>query len=119
MCGFAGELRLDGSSHSETIANELARMLEVLAPRGPDDVGVWQDAQVSLGHRRLSILDLSALAHQPFVDDTTGCVLVFNGTLYNYRELRSELQAHGHVFRSSGDTEVLLRAWLQWGRQAP
>lgn len=119
MCGFAGELRLDGSSHSETIANELARMLLVLAPRGPDDVGVWQDDQVSLGHRRLSILDLSALAHQPFVDDTTGCVLVFNGTLYNYRELRRELQASGHVFRSTGDTEVLLRAWLQWGRQAP
>jgi asparagine synthase (glutamine-hydrolysing) len=119
MCGFAGELRLDGSSHSETIANELARMLEVLAPRGPDDVGVWQDARVTLGHRRLSILDLSVLAHQPFVDDATGCVLVFNGTLYNYRELRSELQVLGHVFRSTGDTEVLLRAWLQWGRQAP
>jgi asparagine synthase (glutamine-hydrolysing) len=119
MCGFAGELRLDASAHSEAIAADLARMLAVLAPRGPDDVGEWHDARVTLGHRRLSILDLSTLAHQPFVDDATGCVLVFNGTLYNYRELRHELQALGHVFRSTGDTEVLLRAWLQWGRQAP
>jgi asparagine synthase (glutamine-hydrolysing) len=119
MCGLVGELRFDRTAHREAIAADFARMLEVLAPRGPDDVGEWHDVQITFGHRRLSILDLSSLAHQPFVDEASGCVLVFNGTLYNYRELRDELKALGHIFRSSGDTEVLLRAWLQWGRHAP
>jgi asparagine synthase (glutamine-hydrolysing) len=93
-------------------------MLEVLQPRGPDDGGVWQDGALLFGHRRLSIIDLSDRSHQPMVvTDGAGnsYAVVFNGTIYNYRELRDELVGAGHSFRSSGDTEVILRAYQQWG----
>ena len=113
MCGICGEIRLDNSVPDQA---QLERMLEVLQPRGPDDGGVWQDGALLFGHRRLSIIDLSDRSHQPMVvTDGAGnsYAVVFNGTIYNYRELRDELVGAGHSFRSSGDTEVILRAYQQ------
>jgi len=112
MCGICGELRFDGQVASPAI---LQRMLAKLARRGPDAEGMYCNAPVVLGHRRLSVIDLSSASNQPFVDDEAGLALVFNGTIYNYKELRAELVALGHRFRSQGDTEVILRAYAQWG----
>ena len=112
MCGICGELRLDNSQPDRTVAE---RMLQVLRPRGPDDEGVWQQGPLQLGHRRLSILDLSERGHQPMVDETRELAIVFNGTIYNYVELREELRGLGYHFHSSGDTEVILNAYHAWG----
>ncbi|MHB1084536.1 MAG: N-acetylglutaminylglutamine amidotransferase [Thiobacillus sp.] len=112
MCGIAGELRFDGHAPDEAA---MARMLAKLARRGPDAEGQHADGPVRLGHRRLAIIDLSPRSRQPMIDAATGTTLVFNGTIYNYPELRAELITRGHVFHSDGDTEVILRAWLEWG----
>jgi len=112
MCGICGELRFDGATPDVRVAE---RMLQVLRPRGPDDEGVWQQGAIQLGHRRLSILDLSERAHQPMVDQAHQLAIVFNGTIYNYRELRDELKGLGYSFHSSGDTEVILNAYHAWG----
>jgi asparagine synthase (glutamine-hydrolysing) len=112
MCGIAGELRFDGRTPDPDI---LTRMLARLARRGPDAEGRHADGAVQLGHRRLSIIDLSPRSAQPMIDAASGTALVFNGTIYNYPELRAELIALGHVFHSDGDTEVILRGYLQWG----
>ncbi len=112
MCGIAGELRLDGGAPERAT---LARMTAALARRGPDGEGFYSDGPLALGHRRLAIIDLSARSHQPMVDETLGLVLVFNGTIYNYRELRRELQQQGYNFFSDGDTEVILKAYAAWG----
>jgi asparagine synthase (glutamine-hydrolysing) len=85
--------------------------------RGPDDGGSFEAPGVWLGHRRLAIIDLSDGGHQPLEDEATGVVLVYNGELFNYLELRRELEGRGHHFRSRSDTEVLLRAYLEWGRE--
>lgn len=92
-------------------------MLAKLERRGPDDEGVYAYGRVALGHRRLSIIDLSNHAHQPMVDPVSGLSIVFNGSIYNYPELRRELQQKGHHFQSHGDTEVILKAYAQWGEQ--
>ena len=89
--------------------------LDIIAHRGPDDRGTWQDGDAWLGSRRLAIIDLSPGGHQPRVDEETGVAITFNGEIYNYLELRDELIALGHVFRTQSDTEVLLRAYLHWG----
>jgi asparagine synthase (glutamine-hydrolysing) len=112
MCGIAGEFRFDGRAPQ---AAAMERMLARLARRGPDGEGEHGDGPVRLGHRRLAIIDLSPRSQQPMVDAASGTALVFNGTIYNYPELRAELIAAGHVFHSDGDTEVILRAWLEWG----
>ncbi|MEQ1663266.1 MAG: N-acetylglutaminylglutamine amidotransferase [Thiobacillus sp.] len=112
MCGIAGEFRFD---HQAPDAAVMARMLAKLARRGPDAEGQYADGAVRLGHRRLAIIDLSEKSAQPMIDAATGTALVFNGTIYNYPELRAELIALGHGFHSDGDTEVILRAYLQWG----
>ncbi|MGE5319051.1 MAG: N-acetylglutaminylglutamine amidotransferase [Hyphomicrobiaceae bacterium] len=112
MCGIAGELRFDNTAPD---AAAMARMLAKLARRGPDAEGQHADGPVRLGHRRLAIIDLSPRSRQPMVDAASGTALVFNGTIYNYPELRAELLGLGHVFRSDGDTEVILHAWLEWG----
>ncbi len=119
MCGICGELRFDAQAVESGL---IERMLPALERRGPDDAGVWRQGRVAFGHRRLSIIDLSARSHQPMVDDELG--LVFNGAIYNYRELRSELQAKGlqakgHTFASGGDTEVILKAYREWGDDCP
>ena len=90
-------------------------MMEVLQPRGPDGSGVVSHANAALGHRRLRIIDLSENARQPMVDPALGITIVFNGCIYNYPELRRELEAKGYSFFSSGDTEVIVKAWHAWG----
>lgn len=100
------------------LSMELANLaLDTLAHRGPDDRGVWHVPGAWLGHRRLSIIDTSSAGHQPMVDPSTGVALTFNGEIYNYIELRRELEALGHQFHSRSDTEVLLRSYLAWGVQ--
>lgn len=114
MCGICGELRFDQRAPEEAITR---RMLQQLAKRGPDDEGIFHSGPAMLGHRRLSILDLSEKAHQPMVDQASGISIVFNGCIYNYPEIRKTLQTKGHAFNSTGDTEVILRAYLEWGRE--
>ena len=112
MCGICGELRFDNTSPEPT---RIERMKTKLERRGPDSAGSYFDGSVGLGHRRLAIIDLSSKASQPMVDDARKIALVFNGTIYNYPELRAELQAKGHTFNSTGDTEVILKAYVEWG----
>lgn len=112
MCGIAGELRLDGGRPD---AEAVARMSARLARRGPDGAGAWQAGPLAFAHRRLAIIDLSERSAQPMVDESAGLALVFNGTIYNYPELRAILHDRGHAFCSDGDTEVILRAYAEWG----
>ncbi|HEY2565057.1 MAG TPA: N-acetylglutaminylglutamine amidotransferase [Acidimicrobiales bacterium] len=112
MCGLAGEVRFDGRP-ADLAA--LDRSCAVMACRGPDGSGVWEQGPVALGHRRLSIIDLSANGAQPMVDPATGVSIVFNGCIYNYKQLRSELITLGHSFFSHSDTEVVAKAYAQWG----
>lgn len=114
MCGLCGEFRFDGGAPDMAA---VARMSTQLARRGPDHAGSYQDGPLAFGHRRLSIIDLSAHAHQPMVDAVLQLSLVFNGTIYNYRELRAELQAMGYRFFSDGDSEVILKSYHAWGDQ--
>jgi len=89
--------------------------LDTLSPRGPDDYGVWQDETITLGHRRLAILDLSPNGHQPMVDSSGRYVIVFNGEIYNFLEIRKDLELLGERFFSGSDTEVLLAGFRRWG----
>lgn len=114
MCGICGELRFDGDFPD---MGALARMSAQLARRGPDHAGSYSDGPLAFGHRRLSIIDLSPSANQPMLDAALQLALVFNGTIYNYRELRAELIALGYVFFSDGDSEVILKAYHAWGDQ--
>ena len=114
MCGIGGELRLDGGEPDLAL---MGRMLQRLARRGPDHEGVWSDGPLLFGHRRLSVIDLSDRSNQPMVDPELGLALVFNGAIYNYRELRRDLLARGYRFFSDGDTEVILKAYAEWGEQ--
>ena len=91
------------------------RMAATMADRGPDDSGTWASGRVALAHRRLKIIDLSAASGQPIVDSASGLAGVFNGCIYNYRELREELGAKGHRFFSHGDSEVVVKAYAEWG----
>jgi asparagine synthase (glutamine-hydrolysing) len=91
--------------------------LDLLRHRGPDGDGIWQQAGIQLGHRRLAIIDLSAAASQPMRDASSDVVISFNGEIYNYLEVREALKARGHVFQTQSDTEVLLKAWAEWGQQ--
>jgi asparagine synthase (glutamine-hydrolysing) len=112
VCGIAGECRFDGRA-AETGA--LERAAATLAPRGPDGSGLWASGSVALAHRRLSIIDLSAAGSQPMVDSELGLALVFNGCIYNYEALRDELIHLGYRFFSHSDTEVIGKAYRQWG----
>lgn len=115
MCGFVCQF----SFGSQKVDPHLVeRMNESIFHRGPDDGGVFSRDWFALGFRRLSILDTSDFAHQPMVSDDGQKVLVFNGEVYNFRSIRSELEAKGYIFRSSGDTEVILKSILEWGPQA-
>ena len=115
MCGIAGLLSLRGKAISPAI---LQGMTDAIAHRGPDGEGHWIEGGVGFGHRRLAIIDLSPLAHQPMMSQDTRYVLSYNGEIYNFRELRTELEAMGYPFRSQSDTEVLLTAWAAWGVKA-
>jgi asparagine synthase (glutamine-hydrolysing) len=113
MCGIAGIVEFRGAPVDHSVVR---RMTRVLSHRGPDDEGLFVDAGVGLGHRRLAILDLSPAGHQPMASADGALWIVFNGEIYNFRELRRQLQQHGHVFRSQSDTEVLLAGFQQWGQ---
>ena len=116
MCGFAGVLSTAGFTRAE-LADHARRMIGPIAHRGPDDSGVWFDerAGIALGFRRLAILDLSPQGHQPMRSASGRYVIAFNGEVYNFVDLRCELQAHGHCFLGQSDTEVILAAFEQWG----
>src|SRR5437588_4205271 len=110
MCGICG---IVGSADR----NAIESMTNSLAHRGPDDYGVklFESAPVALGHRRLSILDLSALGHQPMTDSENRLWITYNGEIYNYHDVRTLLTAKGYSFKSNCDTEVLLYAYKEWG----
>jgi asparagine synthase (glutamine-hydrolysing) len=112
MCGIAGFTKGKSALHRQDVIDT---MTDLLQHRGPDGRGVWLDARVALGHRRLAILDLSGRAAQPMVSNCGRFVLTYNGEIYNYRELQAELEHLGHHFRTTSDTEVLLAAWKEWG----
>jgi asparagine synthase (glutamine-hydrolysing) len=116
MCGLSGEVRFDGRLADTTA---VARMTARMEPRGPDAAGLSAQSRVAFGHRRLKIIDLSERAQQPMVDAELGLTLAFNGCIYNYRDLRRELEGKGYRFFSEGDTEVVLKAWHAWGIDAP
>jgi len=111
MCGIAGEVDfVDGAPSVERVALAMA----VQAPRGPDGQGIWDCGWAVLGHRRLSIVDLSDRGAQPMVDEAAGAAIVFNGCIYNHAELRDELSTE-FSFRSLSDTEVILKGYIKWG----
>jgi len=112
VCGLGGELTLDGRRPD---VDAVDRMSPCLRFRGPDGSGTWARGPLALVHHRLKIIDLSDAGAQPMVDDELGLVVVFNGCVYNHRELRRQLEGFGYRFRSSSDTEVVLKAYHRWG----
>ena len=114
MCGLAGEIRFDGRAADR---DAVARMTSCMVHRGPDGEGLWARGPVAFGHRRLAIIDLSAAGAQPMVDEPARVTVVFNGCIYNYRSLQEDLRRLGYRFFSTGDTEVVLKAWHAWGEQ--
>lgn len=112
MCGVCGEIRLDGSAPD---VGAVGAMTAAMARRGPDASGVYVKGNVALGHRRLKIIDLSERGSQPMIDPELGLALVFNGCIYNYRQLRTELEGKGYRFFSHADSEVILKAFHAWG----
>jgi asparagine synthase (glutamine-hydrolysing) len=115
MCGIAGELRFDRAMADVRTVADMTRMQSA---RGPDGEGIFSLGSRVFGHRRLRIMDLTDRAHQPFVDNALGLGIVFNGAIYNHHALREELSARGYVFASTGDTEVIIKAWHAWGPAA-
>ena len=112
MCGLCGEITFDGTP-ADTASVD--RMVECLVPRGPDGQGAWSSGRVAFGHRRLSVIDLSPAGAQPMVDNELGLTAAFNGCIYDYQELRAELEGHGYRFFSTSDTEVILKGYAHWG----
>jgi asparagine synthase (glutamine-hydrolysing) len=120
MCGISGFLDTTCQSNSLELEAAVTRMTDRIWRRGPDDSGAWVDptAGVALGFRRLAIIDLSPTGHQPMASGDGRFVIVFNGEVYNFEELRRELLSLGHAFRGTSDTEVMLEAVCQWGLEA-
>ena len=114
MCGIVGVCNLNGGPVQEGL---LRAMTGIIAHRGPDGEGHFSDGPTALGHRRLAVLDLSEAGHQPMADESRDLVITYNGEIYNYRELRGELQELGYRFRSQTDTEVVLEAYAEWGEE--
>src|SRR5438552_13211446 len=115
MCGIAGLITTNPEAR-------IGAMLKAIEHRGRDDEGVWtsgmindEGQRVAFGHRRLSIIDTSSAGHQPMLSQDGRLVVILNGEIYNYRELREQLTSKGHTFRTQTDTEVLLTAWTEWG----
>ncbi len=113
MCGLSGEMRFDCRPPD---VEALTRVSAVMEPRGPDGHGLWADGPVALAHRRLAIIDLSPTGTQPMVDSDLRLVTVFNGCIYNYQQLRTELRRDGYTFFSHSDTEVIAKAYHRWGQ---
>jgi len=114
MCGITGIFNLNGEPISPVI---LRNMTDAIAHRGPDGEGFYNDGYIGLGHRRLSIIDLSSAGHQPMIDKNKNVVLCYNGEIYNFQELRTELESLGYQFHSKTDSEVVLNAWVEWGAE--
>lgn len=112
MCGICGQYNFDG--REPVNRRDIQAMTKSIVHRGPDDEGYYIDGPLGFGFRRLSIIDLAG-GHQPMSDRDESVWIVFNGEIYNFRELRAELQGYGHVFRTSSDTEVILHGYKQWG----
>ena len=110
MCGIAGIAGFTDLPEPEGVVK---RMTDAIAHRGPNAEGVWRDGDVTLGHRRLSIIDLSVESNQPFHSTDGRYTVIYNGEIYNFRELKAELT--DHTFRTASDTEVLLAAFAKWG----
>jgi asparagine synthase (glutamine-hydrolysing) len=115
MCGICGIVDFRGLSVSKKL---LGAMTETLGHRGPDDSGVFVSGPVGMGHARLSIIDLSSSGHQPMLSDDGRYALVYNGEVYNFPELRKNLERRGAIFRGNSDTEIVLKALLEWGTDA-
>src|SRR3712207_4270132 len=117
MCGIVGT----ASTRAIAARAWLANGATALRHRGPDDAGEWwsADARVGLAHRRLAIIDLSPAGHQPMRSADGALTIVFNGEIYNFLDLRRDLEARGHAFVSHSDTEVILAAYREWGEQCP
>ena len=113
MCGICGQISFNGQAADVA---PVIKMTERMKDRGPDALGLHVHGGSALGHRRLKIIDLSERAHQPMVDNALGLSIVYNGAIYNYDELRMELQGKGYDFFSHGDTEVILKAYHAWGK---
>lgn len=114
MCGIAGIFNLNGEPASPVV---LRRMTDAIAHRGPDGEGFYSDGFIALGHRRLAIIDLSPAGHQPMISRDQQVVLSYNGEIYNFQEIRTQLESLGHQFHSKTDSEVVLNAWNQWGSE--
>ncbi|HCL76891.1 MAG TPA: N-acetylglutaminylglutamine amidotransferase, partial [Pseudomonas sp.] len=112
MCGIAGEFRFDDRPAD---LRAIERITQHLTARGPDASGFHSAGPMAMGHRRLKIMDLCEASGQPMIDPTLGLSMVFNGAIYNYPELRAELEGLGYSFFSQGDTEVLLKGYHAWG----
>ncbi len=112
MCGICGQLRFDNQMVNQ---QDITKMMQKIARRGPDSSGLWLDERIGFGHQRLSIIDLSNFGAQPMVDKALDLVLVFNGTIYNYQSLRQDLIKQGYEFFSHSDTEVIIKAYHFWG----
>jgi asparagine synthase (glutamine-hydrolysing) len=119
MCGIAGFWDSSQANSSIELRSTIHRMTDSLYHRGPDDSGIWLSPEdgIALGHRRLSILDISPLGHQPMLSADERYIIVFNGEIYNFLELRKQLENTGHKFKGNSDTEVMLACFSQWGIQ--
>ena len=115
MCGIVGVVSKDRCVTVE----DLTAARDTMRDRGPDDAGIWvsPDRSVGLAHRRLAVIDLSPAAHQPLSNEDGSLWIVYNGEVYNYRQLRTRLMSLGRQFRSRSDTEVVLRAYEEWGSE--
>ena len=114
MCGIAGIFNLNGEPVSPVL---LRKMTDAIKHRGPDSEGFYVDSFIGLGHRRLSIIDLSRAGHQPMITEDKQFAITYNGEIYNFQALRIELESLGHKFRSKTDTEVVLHGYVQWGTE--
>ncbi len=113
MCGICGIIRFDNNPVEELLIRE---MMAAMKYRGPDDEGTYIDGKIGLGFVRLSIIDLSVNGHQPMIDESGQYIIILNGEIYNYIELKEELIARGYIFKSNSDTEVLLYSYIEWGK---
>ncbi|RKX54554.1 MAG: asparagine synthetase B, partial [Thermotoga sp.] len=114
MCGIAGVINLNYKLVDE---KSIRRMIKVIKHRGPDDEGYFVDNNIGLGHCRLSIIDLSKAGHQPMADKDKSLWIVYNGEVYNFLEIRRELERIGYRFKSNSDAEVILYSYKEWGER--
>src|SRR5262245_36791515 len=112
MCGIAGVLHRDDAPCAPV---RIQAMTDAIAHRGPDGEGQYIDGPIGLGHRRLAIIDLSPLGHQPMGNETGDVLITYNGEIYNHQKLRVELESRGHCFHSRTDTEAVIHAYEEWG----